>query len=161
MDLAGNITICQNVFEGHLTSFHFTTLTTVSVAKGFSINYLDMEFIFIRLVKHKRLLSLFGLLKKSFLEVLHPRSHLEYDQAVLEMKEKGKLKYCMVLQVITGNVLSWKRSQIKHLGKYSTAASTKSISAFHIITELKRSSYSTQESLSAVLMTLKRVYRLH
>lgn len=97
-----------------MTSFHFTTVTTVSVAKGFSINSLDVELIFIRLAKHKRLLSLFGLLRKSFLEVLHPRSHLEYNQAVLEMKEKGKLKYCMVLQVKTGNVFSWKRIQIKH-----------------------------------------------
>lgn len=86
MDLAGNITNCQNVFEGHLTSFHFTTLTIVSVAKGFSINYLDVEFISITLVKHKRLPSLFWLLIRSFLEVLY--LHLEYNQVALEMKEK-------------------------------------------------------------------------
>lgn len=92
MDLTGNITNCQNVFEGHLTSFHFTTLTIVSVAKVFSLNYLDVEFISITLVKHKRLPALFCLLK-SFLEVLYPRSHLEYNQVVLEMKEKSKLNY--------------------------------------------------------------------
>lgn len=85
IDLAGNITNCQNVFEGHLTYFHFTTLTIVS--KDSSINYLDVEFISITLVKHKRLLSLFWLLIKLFLEVLYPRSHLEYNQVVLETKE--------------------------------------------------------------------------
>lgn len=93
MDLAGNITNCQNVFERHLTSFHFTTLTIVSVARDFSINYLDVEFISITLVKHKRLLWLFSLLIKSFLEVPYPRSHLEYNQVALETKEKSKLKY--------------------------------------------------------------------
>lgn len=93
MDLEGNITDCQNVFERHLTYFHFITLTTVSVAKVFSLNYLDVEFISMTPVKHKRLLSLFCLLMKSFLEVLYPRSHLENNQVALEMKEKSKLKY--------------------------------------------------------------------
>lgn len=73
--------------------FILQLLTILSVAKDFSMSYLDVEFISITLVKHKRLLSLFCLLIKSFLEVLYPRSHLEYNQVVLEMKEKGKLKY--------------------------------------------------------------------
>lgn len=41
-------------------------------------------------------------------------------------------------------VFSWKRIQIKQLGKYHTAASIRTILAFHVITELEWSSDSTQ-----------------